>query len=281
MNIGIVLSGGSGKGAYQIGALRALDNFIHKTDIACISSSSVGCLNGYAYANNRLDLAEEMWHNICKNDTRMFVTRILRSSLLQQSIKQLYTPEDKLDFDFYVSLFDFNRRTLVYKNMKSVEGSLVPKYLKASVAMPIYNKSVPVGNSFYYDGALVDNIPVFPLLKKQLDYIICVYFDTVGYKFESSSFDDKIIKIYFPTQKITESLCLTDNGVSKMITDGYDRTSFVLNSLFSRGYDDLDYIYKGIKLMNNDKSTLRITGDILATGTNKIIQKFTKRKIYL
>ena len=63
MNIGLVLSGGMGKGAYQIGALRALNEFIPLKEIKYISCASVGVLNGYAYATDNLDVAEDIWKN--------------------------------------------------------------------------------------------------------------------------------------------------------------------------------------------------------------------------
>ena len=53
MNIGLVLSGGMGKVAYQIGALRALNEFIPLKEIKYISFASVGVLNGYAYATDK------------------------------------------------------------------------------------------------------------------------------------------------------------------------------------------------------------------------------------
>ena len=64
MNIGLVLSGGMAKGAYQIGALKALNHFIPLEEIKYISCASIGVLNGYAYATESLDRAEKMWKNI-------------------------------------------------------------------------------------------------------------------------------------------------------------------------------------------------------------------------
>ena len=90
MNIGLVLSGGMAKGALQIGALKALNEYIPREEIKFISCASIGVLNGYAYLMNRLDEAEEMWRIACSDDTRQFISQILRSSLLQKDIKELY-----------------------------------------------------------------------------------------------------------------------------------------------------------------------------------------------
>ena len=46
MNIGLVLSGGMAKGAYQVGALKAINELFPKGSIKYISASSIGVLNG-------------------------------------------------------------------------------------------------------------------------------------------------------------------------------------------------------------------------------------------
>ena len=283
MNIGLVLSGGMAKGAYQIGALQAIKNFLPTDEIKYISCASIGVLNGYAYATDKLDYAETMWKELCCEDTRLFVNQILKSSLLQQDIKNLYAETDKISSIFYCSLLDMMHNNIVYKNLNSVESSKIPQYLKASVAMPIYNRAVKIDGVSYFDGAMIDNIPVFPLMKHKLDYIICIYFDDTCYKFENTYFDNKIIKITFPGESmLRQSLVFTKERVNNMIKDGYARTNDILNMVFRNGYEDLDYIYQAIERRNMNKTkSLRITGDVLVTNSNKVAQKFAKRKIIL
>ena len=282
MNIGLVLSGGMAKGAYQIGVLRALSNFIPLNEIKYMSCASIGVLNGYAYATGNLERAEQMWKNICNSDTRFIITQILRSSMLQQNIKSIYDSERKLSSTFYCSLLDLGHRNIVYKDLSAVDHGKIPLYLKASVAMPVYNRSVQLDNTSYFDGAMIDNIPVYPLLKHDLDYIICVYFDDTCYKFENTCFDNKVIKITFPCKSmLKQSVVFKQDSIDEMIKGGYDRTMYLLKTVFSEGYENLEYIYRTINYINkNDKSnSLRITGDVLVTNLNKITQKLTKRKI--
>ena len=282
MNIGLVLSGGMAKGAYQVGALRALSKFIPLEDIKYISCASVGVLNGYAFATGNLDCAEQIWKNVCNDDTRLLVNQVLKSSMLQQNIAKLYDPDHKLSSSFYCSLFDTTHLNIVYKDLATVQTEQIPQYLKASVAMPIYNKAVQIDKTAYFDGAMIDNIPVFPLLKHNLDYIICVYFDDTCYKFENTYFDNKIIKLTFPSEStIRQSVVVKQSNLDYMIKNGYERTNFLLRSIFSEGYDNLDYIYQNIDYLNRNtqNKSLRITGDVLVTNLNKITQKLTKRKI--
>ncbi len=283
MNIGLVLSGGMAKGAYQIGVLRALGSFIPPHEIKYISCASVGVLNGYAYATGALDEAEDMWKHLCEgNDTRYFITQILRSSMLQQNIARLYAPDRQLSASFYCALLDFNHRNIVYKDLSTVDHDKIPLYLKASVAMPVYNRSVSVDGTSYFDGAMVDNIPVYPLLKHNLDYIICVYFDDKCYKFENTYFANKVIKITFPGDSILkQSVSFNRAGIEDMIRAGYERTTELLTSVLAEGYDNTDYIYRKIEAINDGarNSCLRITGDVMVANLNKITQKLTRRKI--
>lgn len=282
MNIGLVLSGGMAKGAYQIGALKALNHFIPLEEIKYISCASIGVLNGYAYATESLDRAEKMWKNVCNDDSRLLINQILRSSMLQQNIVNIYDAKKTLSSTFYCSLLDISHRNIVYKDLSAVDNTQIPSYLKASVAMPLYNKATALDNTLYFDGAIIDNIPVFPLLKHNLDYVICIYFDDTCYKFENTYFDNKIIKITFPCESIlNQSLVFKQDKIDDMIQEGYDRTMYLLKSILSEGYDNLDYIYRTIGYMNKGtkNSSLRITGDVLVTNINKITRKLTRRKV--
>jgi predicted acylesterase/phospholipase RssA len=61
--IGLVLAGGGGKGAYEIGVWRGL---VEKgiTNFAAISGTSIGGLNGYLVARGKLDDAEKLWRKL-------------------------------------------------------------------------------------------------------------------------------------------------------------------------------------------------------------------------
>lgn len=281
MNVGIVLSGGMAKGAYQIGALRAIQKYVPIEHIKYISGASIGVLNGYAYAVNRLDKAEEIWKNACCEDSSILVSKILKSNLLQQGIQSISSEEDEIASKFYCTLLDYRHMNVVYKNITNEQKQLIPRYLKASVALPFYNKAVLIDGIPYYDGAMIDNIPVHPLMKHKLDYMICIYFDDSCYKFENSYFDNKIIKITFPVESmLKQSLLVTKSDIEQMIEVGYERTSDILASILYNGFEDIDYIYKAIGRKNRfETRSLRITGDVIVTNTNRVAQKFARRKV--
>ncbi|MBQ6947055.1 MAG: patatin-like phospholipase family protein [Clostridia bacterium] len=283
MNIGLVLAGGFAKGAYQIGALQALNNFIPVDEIKYMSCTSIGALNGYAYITKNLEAAKQMWTSACRDDARLWVTKILRSNMLQEKIANLHSLNKTISSAFYCSLFDVTNRNVVYQDLSKVDNKDVPLYLKASIALPAYSHAVHIGDMTCYDGGLIDNIPVFPLLKHDLDYIICIYFDDTCYKFENDNFDNRIIKLTFPSESmIKHSFIVTQERIEEMIKGGYDRTMEVLESVFAKGYDNLDSVYGAIGKLNQENpnpNSLRLTTDVVITNLNKATQKLTNKKI--
>lgn len=61
---GIVLSGGGGKGAYEIGVWRYLHERGMDSKITGIAGTSVGALNGLLFLQGSYDIAENVWLNL-------------------------------------------------------------------------------------------------------------------------------------------------------------------------------------------------------------------------
>jgi len=279
-NIGLVLSGGMAKGAYQIGALRAVNELFKPSDISCVSAASVGALNAYLYlTNSSLDKGIEMWNSVSDGGTRPWVTTLLRSSFLQNAIKAMVS-ENEINNVFYVPLVNLRKRRLSYINFGKVPQEKMELHLRACVAMPIYNSAVLINGESYYDGALIDNIPIYPVLKHPIDYIICIYFDTLNYTFENNYLDNKIIKMNFTDNKIvSNSVLFKGESIKYMLDEGYLRAKRILQYVFTNGINDVDSIYSRITDLNamNINRNLRITGDVAVNNMNRITKKFMKK----
>lgn len=283
MNIGLVLSGGMAKGAYQVGALSAISEFIPKGEIKYISCASVGVLNGYAFAVGKMERAYEIWRGLCEKSDRLLISQVLKSNILGETVKSLYDKNNVPENHFYTTLLNMSNRSVAYKNLASVQKKMIPGYLMASVAMPVYNRAIRIDGVPYFDGAMVDNIPVYPLMRHKLDYLICIYFDDTSYRFESAYFDNKVIKITFPSESVLrESVVFTRGGIERMLDGGYERTRHILRSILYDGYDDTESIYKAIECHNRGTpQSLRLTGDVMVTNLNKVAQKFASRHIII
>lgn len=275
-HIGLVLSGGMGKGAYQIGALTAISEIFQPTDFEYVSAASVGALNTYAFLTNNLEKARQMWENVNFQGSKRFITSVLKSELLQDIIKNIAT-DTNIKNTFYVPLLDLADRNLHYCDFSIIPYEDIQQYLSASVAMPFYNKGVKIEGKSLYDGAVVDNIPIYPVLKKNLDYVICIYFDDINYIFENYDLDGKIIRLTFPDNKIiSNSVCIQHEAILSMINEGYRKTKEILSFIFAQGCDELDVIYSRIAEINaayNGNRDVRITGDVMVTNLNKLTKK--------
>ena len=65
--IGLVLGGGGGKGAYQVGVWKALREYKIEKYINHISATSIGSLNSLMFVSGNLDKAIDVWGNISKD----------------------------------------------------------------------------------------------------------------------------------------------------------------------------------------------------------------------
>lgn len=279
-HIGLVLSGGMGKGAYQVGALTAIDEFFRPSDFEYVSAASIGVLNTYAYLTDNLSEARKIWESVNLKGEKRFITSVLKSSFLQDTITAIISTET-ITNNFYVPLLDLANRELDYYNFRDIAPAEIDPYLRASIAMPFYNEGISIGEKSLYDGAVVDNIPIFPVLKHDLDYVICIYFDDFNYIFEDDSADNRIIKLTFPDDKIiSNSVNVNHNAIMYMVNEGYSRTKRILSDIFSSGTDDLETVYHKIKQSNLCRSNkkIRITGDVVVTNMNKILKKVVRNK---
>ena len=83
--IGIALAGGGARGAYQIGAWKALKEQDIFDKITCFSGASVGSLNAVLYAMGDFELAYETWMKLDKdslfNWEKQIFSRIFKEKL--------------------------------------------------------------------------------------------------------------------------------------------------------------------------------------------------------
>ena len=280
--IGLVLSGGMGKGAYQVGALTALNRFFNPSDFTYISAASVGAINAYAYVTGQLDGAKRLWLNADPKGNKRFISSVLKSEALEEIIS-CFDLSRKFPCGFYVPLFDIKNKALNYYNYAEVPQDMLGMWLQASITLPLYSKGIEIGEHQFYDGAMIDNIPVYPVMEKDLDYIICIYFDEYNYVFENTGIDNRIVKLVFHDKTmISNSVYITHDSISYMVDAGYEKTMEVLSRMFVNGTDDLEYIYQMIDQQNansgKEKAKLRITGDIVMTNINKYAKKLIRNK---
>ena len=272
--IGLLLSGGLGKGAYQIGALQAIKTYFKPEDFTCVSAASVGALNAYAYLTDSLESVADIWENMNFKSGMRSVVSIMRSSFLKDAISENVS-DRKISCPFFVPLYDMEHHKFDYTDFSALPFNKLKDFLRAGVSLPVATKGVDIDGTTYFDGGSVDNIPLMPLLKYDLDYIICVYFDR-QFSFENDECDGKIIKITFPDDTIiADSVDIKHDSIVYMMKTGFSRTMEILKEIFADGTENFSRIYSAIRHRAErlPAPKKRITMDVVISNLNRMMRK--------
>ena len=85
--IGLCLSGGGARGAYQIGAVQALDDLKIYKNIRTFSGASIGAANVAVLATNTISEAKKIWYSI--PDNPLVKPKSIVSKLKEERFKAL------------------------------------------------------------------------------------------------------------------------------------------------------------------------------------------------
>lgn len=260
---GLVLEGGGAKGAYQIGAWKALRE--QGVDIKGVAGTSVGALNGAMVVQDDFDKAYEVWHNmsfgkILKIDDEM-ILRIKEGEIspenfrhLVKSIKELFldrgldvTPLRQLlkniicENKIRNSGKDFGIVTVALSDLKPVElyiedipvGKLVD-YLMASANLPVF-KMDKIDGKLFLDGGFFDNLPIKLLTAKGYRDIITIRLYGIGRTRRVNTKKLNIITIN-PSEDLGGTLDLSRERARRNLNLGYFDALSVINKYSGNFY---------------------------------------------
>lgn len=206
---GLVLEGGGAKGAYQIGAWKALKEAGVK--IKGVSGTSVGALNGALICMDDLERAENLWANISYSQIinvddelmgRLFDKSQMKPEFLRETLKQIFrmlgeggmdiTPlrrliEENIDEDlirkspveFYSCTYSLTDRKELNVDMKTVPEGQMKDMLLASAYLPGF-KNEKLHGKTYVDGGATNVLPMDVLLEHGYQDLILLRIFGVG-----------------------------------------------------------------------------------------------------
>lgn len=182
----LVLSGGGGRGAYELGVFKAFMERGRRFDL--ISGTSVGAITGAAIASGlTMPELEAMWgrmHQFRVMQPRGDVWALPSWTHLMYTKPLLKFIEREIDFDaikhspteLRVSAVDVGNGDIrVFTNME-----LTPKRLLASASIPILFPMVEDEGRHFWDGGTVVNTPLRPAIEAGASEITCVLLSPVG-----------------------------------------------------------------------------------------------------
>lgn len=281
INVGIVFSGGFAKGAYEIGFCKAILEYINKENIKIVSGASIGAINAYGFINNKLDYLCDIWKNIEFKSSKEFFLKQEKRNIAYDYINNLVdsesNAEEKTENNIcYINYIKVPNILLCYENINKEEKEIKKELLKACISVPTLYKPVWVKNSFYVDGAFLDNTPVIPLKNKNLDLIFVLRFDHSSDSYENLNMDSTVIEIVFEDdKKLKEYFYFNKHLTKKLIKEGYNQSKSILNKVFECGYD-LSHIKQVAKSINKKSKTNLIpkTGEEVVRKINKLSRMF-------
>ncbi|MGI6710232.1 MAG: patatin-like phospholipase family protein [Bacilli bacterium] len=213
--LGICLSGGGGRGAYQIGALVALKELGILDKASYYSGTSIGSVNAVMVATSSLENARDIWLNIPEDslkknenffkELREVGYKFPKSGLYEMDLLEEILIEnvdiDKLNVeDIFVAIgyggdsekgFRLIKNTykhyikkesrIIYKSLKNLNQKDAIEAVRMSCSIPIVFPSVIKDGKKYYDGGIYDNVPVEPLVKAGCEEIIVIHLHKIHF----------------------------------------------------------------------------------------------------
>lgn len=292
-SIGLVFSGGGGKGAYEIGVWKALDHFGITPNIGGVSGASVGALNAALFAQGDLANAEAVWRSISPeavmtlngpiSGLQRFLDLfdkdldkwpqeylsnrgILSKDGLSRLIQEYIQAELMRTFcgPVYVAAYNLTRKQLEYFDLLETRSLDELEYqLLASASLPMIFGETYLNDDIYLDGGIPvvgDNTPVFPLYQHGFRRLIVVHL----------SRETPVDRMRFPGCDIIEITPIDDPGDLFSGTMNFNQQKAQL--LIERGFRDAYQVLEPLRHIHSiQKETNRILQDRIALSNQSSV----------
>lgn len=212
--IGLVLAGGGGKGAYQVGVLKALKENGMLDSVTSISGASIGAVNAMLYAMDDIDIMYKAWDDIDMQtvfdvDLEMLVQKrpyFSRDEMLKMVEKYIDFEKIKLGkYQIYNSICridDYSdSMTAEYRRLSDFDEDTIKRILLASTALPLIYEAVEIGGNYYRDGGICDNEPIKPLYDAGIRQFIVIGLNHEK-NFDSSKWKDASFVVIYPSHDL-------------------------------------------------------------------------------
>lgn len=286
--LGIVLSGGGSKGAYEIGVWKALRKLRLKYDI--VTGTSVGALNAALMCQNKFYKALRFWKNLTFEDVidtkinsqekkeiyKAYLKGAIKGGMtihnLEKTVDKAINTKKIYASKINIGFITFNLKTLKPLRLikRGIPKNRFKEYLIASAScFPIFTKKV-IDNNPYIDGGVYDNLPINLAIQMGATEVIAVDLMEIGIK---QKVKNKAIPITYiiPKNDIGSFFIFDGNIAKRAIRLGYNDTLKIYNKL-----EGNIYTFKSLK-KNYDKYYPLLEAKI---KNNKSLSKYFYKDAY-
>ncbi len=266
MKIGICLTGGGARGAYQIGALAALKEQGYLDGEVVFSGTSIGAANAALVASSSVENAKKIWFNVptktldlakpflekfSKDKMKAFFEGIHSMDDFEAILLNHVSPKKLANKNVYVTISEVGEEETGFRYMvKSTVDHYVkheskahyialnqltdPEEVKdtimASCSIPFVFPSVIIDGKRYFDGGVFDNIPVKPLVDAGCKEIFVIHLNRIRWFFPQKYPDIKFHEIIHK-HTLGTVLKFSPSHAKKLYEYGYQDATDYLNNL--------------------------------------------------
>ena len=299
--LGLVLSGGGSKGAYEIGVYKALKK-LHK-NIDIVTGTSIGAINGLFIVQKDLRGALKLWKNISfktiydedsfpimEDEKLSKIYMQYAKSFINEGGLDIYKMKSLFDksfkpYKFYNSNVDYGLVTYnisqnkpVLKIKEELPKENIKDYVLASASCYPAFKPYLIDGEMYIDGGYYDNLPINLAIDLGATEIIAVDLRAIGFK---KNIKKKAVDITYivPRNKIGSFLVFDKNQAKKSIKLGYNDTMKTFGKLEGNYFTFKKYnlIKNYNKYAENFEEKLK---EIFKVSDNKILNKIFETDIF-
>ena len=188
MNIGLVYSGGISKCAYQVGFTQALLSVIPRDSIKAVAGASMGLFTAYGLSTDKLNQLQDMYESLNMSKPQDLFWQVCAKKVVTRAMNSFVTLGDYLSIPVCFPLTYIPPLTTKYYWIYGDYNPFWKKYFRAASHFPIIcGLPERLNHRLAIDGGTVDNIPIYPILRHQgeylspqekLDLIIVCHFDS-------------------------------------------------------------------------------------------------------
>ena len=233
-SVGLILGGGGAKGAYQVGAYRAIREAGLWDQVTAVSGASIGSINGALFLSVDYEESWEAWQKINALDLlRINEDRIEDEEgiISQEATLDLihckcdYEKLKKQNIPLYCAVVHAEAKDSIFGEVEYLRAddkdpALFDKIVSGSCALPMFYEPVEIDGEFYRDGGMIDNIPVKPLYDLGYRKFIVVGLSERGRNVIKHFPDAEFLEI-FPLHPLGDLFSATLNFSQKFIRFGY------------------------------------------------------------
>ena len=186
---GLVLAGGGAKGAYQIGAMKALEEMGLLNKISGVSGTSIGGVNLALFSSGSIENSEKLWKSfkavdfLMPDDTGFDLRKEGDGFFSREALLKIL--DESVDYDeitngaipYYVTVCYKNENGNIsheYVKLNGMSRDEIRTSLMATTAIPLVYDAVEFRGKKCFDGGLKDNTPIKPLADEGIDDIIVI-----------------------------------------------------------------------------------------------------------